>query len=70
MNRKIEKDLKILKDGIEGIEKSPSDFVKPKAKVDSFLRKCELRREQVIEAAFLLGKAIHKNSSLCPRSCK
>ena len=57
VNRRIEKDLKILKDGIEGIEKSPSDFVEPKAKVDSFLRKCELTREQVIEACILVGES-------------
>jgi phosphoserine phosphatase len=64
VNKKIKENLETLKSCIEDIEKSPSNFSEPKARLDAFLRKCELKKEEVIEACVRVGES--KNIKIVP----
>ncbi|MEM5829280.1 MAG: hypothetical protein QW040_00470 [Candidatus Aenigmatarchaeota archaeon] len=64
VNKNIKRDLQMIKKIIKDIGSSPSDFSEPHAKLDKFLRKCELTKEQVIEAAVMTGES--KNVKIIP----
>lgn len=66
VNPNIEKNLNILMKCIRDIDNSPFDFSKSHARLDRFLRKCELTKEQVVEACVRVGES--KNIKIVPHA--
>ncbi|MEM5854877.1 MAG: HAD family hydrolase [Candidatus Aenigmatarchaeota archaeon] len=64
VNPNIRRNIHVMMEIIRDIGKSYSDFIEPHARLDNFFRKCELRKEQVIEASVRTGES--KNIKIVP----